>query len=168
MAEDKTKQLFLSLIYSFQMQGMMQLGKLANPMTNKSERELDGAQVTIDMLDMVKDKTRNNIGDDESRFLTQVIADLKLNYVEERDKEQKEKQTPDGNKVEGSKNESDLTSKKEESQKEVPPKEEDAKKAEGIKDSNKKESGKDKPEKQSVKKEPASDTEQTSKDEAGK
>ena len=86
MNEDKNKRLFLSLIYSFQMQTMMQLGKLANPMSGKIERELEGAQVTIDMLDMLKEKSANNISDDEKRFLEQVIADLKLNFVEEKAK----------------------------------------------------------------------------------
>lgn len=86
MNDDKNKQLFLQLIYSFQMQTMMMMGKLANPMTGKIERELDGAQATIDMLDMIKVKTVNNISDDESRFLEQIIADLKLNFVEEKDK----------------------------------------------------------------------------------
>lgn len=87
MADDKNKQLFLSLIYSFQMQTMMHLGKLANPMTGQIERELDGAQATIDLLDMLKEKTKGNTSEDESRFLDQAIADLKLNYVEEREKE---------------------------------------------------------------------------------
>ncbi len=89
MTDEKNKQLFLSLIYSFQMQTMMQLGKLANPVTGTIEKELDGAQVTIDMLDMLKEKTKGNSTDEEVRFLDQVIADLKLNYVEERDKEVK-------------------------------------------------------------------------------
>ncbi len=95
MNDDKNKQLFFSLIYSFQMQAMIQLGKLTNPVSNKTEKELDGAQVTIDMLDMLKAKTKNNVGDDEIRFLDQVIADLKLNFVEERDKEKT--QTTDKN-----------------------------------------------------------------------
>jgi hypothetical protein len=90
MNEDKNKQLFISLIYSFQMQTMMQLGKLANPVTGTIEKELDGAQVTIDMLDMLKEKTKGNSTVEETRFLEQVIADLKLNYVEERDKESKD------------------------------------------------------------------------------
>ena len=89
MTDEKKKQLFFSLIYSFQMQTMMQLGKLANPVTGTIEKELDGAQVTIDMLDMLKEKTKGNSSEDEVRFLDQVIADLKLNYVEERDKEVK-------------------------------------------------------------------------------
>lgn len=93
MNDDKNKQLFLQLVYSFQMQTMMMLGKLANPMTGKIERELDGAQATIDMLDMLKSRTAGNIEDDEKRFLDQVLADLKLNYVEEKDKKDPEEIT---------------------------------------------------------------------------
>ncbi|HMS65400.1 MAG TPA: DUF1844 domain-containing protein [Ignavibacteria bacterium] len=86
MNDEKNKQLFFQLVYSFQMQTMMMMGKLANPMTGKIEKELDGAQATIDMLDMLSAKTVNNITEDEARFLKQVIADLKLNFVEEKDK----------------------------------------------------------------------------------
>ncbi|MDZ4711020.1 MAG: DUF1844 domain-containing protein [bacterium] len=90
MNEDKNKQLFLSLIYTFQMQTMMQLGKLPNPVTNKTEIEIEGAQVSIDMLDMLKEKTMNNLADDEKRFLEQTVADLKLNFVDESSKPKKE------------------------------------------------------------------------------
>jgi hypothetical protein len=86
MDEDKNKHLFLSLVYSFQMQTMIQLGKIMNPVTNKAERELEAAQMTIDMLDMLKAKTLNNVTEDETRFLEQVISDLKLNFVEEKEK----------------------------------------------------------------------------------
>jgi hypothetical protein len=87
MEYDRNTQLFLSLVNSFQMQAMMQLGKLKNPFTNESERDLDAAQISIDILDMVKVKTNNNLSEDESRYINQVISDLKLNYVEERNKD---------------------------------------------------------------------------------
>lgn len=102
MADDKNKQMFLSLVYSLQMQGMMQLGKLPNPMTNQTEVELDGAQVSIDMLDMLKEKTKGNLDEDETRFITQVISDLKLNYVDEKNKADKnagEIKSGEGNEV---------------------------------------------------------------------
>jgi Domain of unknown function (DUF1844) len=117
------------LIYSFQMQTMMQLGKLANPMTSKIEKELDGAKVTIDMLDMLKAKTKGNIADDESKFLEQVIADLKLNYVEERDKE---KSNSDAENISG---------KEKSPAEEKPPVEKDNPPAEEKKDSEKPDSG---------------------------
>jgi len=84
MDDNKSKQMFISLVYTFQMQAMMQLGKIMNPVTNKVETELEGAQVTIDMLDMLKAKSKGNLSDDESKFIDQVIADLKLNFVEEK------------------------------------------------------------------------------------
>ena len=53
-----------------------------NPMTNKIDKNLQAAQSTIDMLDMLEAKTRGNLGDAEAKLLKGVLADLKLNYVE--------------------------------------------------------------------------------------
>ena len=75
------------------MQTMVQMGKLANPMTQKIEREMEAAQVTIDMLDMLKEKTKGNLTDEESKFLEQSLADLKLNFVEEKSKIEKSSDT---------------------------------------------------------------------------
>jgi hypothetical protein len=101
MENDKYSQLFISLIYTFQMQAMMQMGKLKNPLTEKVERDLDAARLSIDMIEMLSEKTKSNISDDESRFLTQVLSDLRLNYVEESAKpEEKPQQTTEDKKTE--------------------------------------------------------------------
>lgn len=68
------------------MQCMIQLGKLANPIDGKTEADLDGAQATIDILDMLKEKTKNNLPEEERKTLDQIIADLKLNFVDEKNK----------------------------------------------------------------------------------
>ncbi len=86
MEVDRNMQLFLSLVNSFQMQTMMQLGKMKNPFTDESERDLNAAQVSIDILDMLKVKTQNNLSDDERKYLEQVLSDLKLNFVAEKNK----------------------------------------------------------------------------------
>jgi len=83
MEDEKLTQLFYSLIYSFQMQTWMSLGKIKNPVTDKVERDLNAAQMTIDIIDMIKEKTKNNLDEQESKFIEQVLADLKLNYVHE-------------------------------------------------------------------------------------
>jgi hypothetical protein len=83
MENEKLTQLFYSLIYSFQMQTWMSLGKIKNPVTDKVERDLNAAQMTIDIIDMIKEKTKNNLDEQESKFIEQVLADLKLNYVHE-------------------------------------------------------------------------------------
>jgi hypothetical protein len=95
MENEKNTHLFYSLIYTFQMQAMFQMGKLKNPMTDKIEKDLDAAKISIDMLDMLADKTKNNTTDDEKRFLEHTVSDLKLNYVDEMDKEKKNKETPE-------------------------------------------------------------------------
>jgi len=88
MDNDKNSQLFLSLIYSFQMQTWMHLGKLKNPVSDKIERDLQAAQMSIDMIEMLKEKSVNNNSDEENRFIEQILADLKLNYVEEAGKKE--------------------------------------------------------------------------------
>lgn len=83
MDNNKITHLFYSLIYSFQMQTMMSLGKIKNPVSDKVEKDMDAAQMTIDIIDMIKEKTKNNLSEQESKFIEQVLADLKLNYVHE-------------------------------------------------------------------------------------
>jgi len=84
MDKEKSSQLFFSLIYSFQMQSMMHLGKIVNPVTNKTEKDLDSASMTIDMLEMLQDKTKGNISDDETKFLSEALTNLRLNFTAEK------------------------------------------------------------------------------------
>ena len=92
MEQEKNSMLFNSLVYSFSMQTMIQLGKLKNPVTNETDRDLEAARVTIDMLEMLKSKTQNNLSEDESRFLDQTISELKLNFVDEKNKDEKKEE----------------------------------------------------------------------------
>jgi len=88
MKEEKNISLFFSLIMTFQAAAMQQMGKLKNPISDKIERDLQQAQLSIDILDMLEERTRGNLSDDESRFLKGVLQELKLNYVDESTKEQ--------------------------------------------------------------------------------
>lgn len=94
MAEGKNinDQLFLQLILQFQTSAWIGLGKIPNPITQKIERDLEAAKLAIDMIDMIKAKTKGNLSEEEERFINQVSKDLKLNYVDELEKDQKEKQ----------------------------------------------------------------------------
>jgi len=89
MDEGKKTSLFLSLVLTFQTAALQQMGKLKNPITDKIERDLQQAQMSIDMLDMLEEKTRGNLTEEESRFLKEVLKELKLNYVDEVAKDQK-------------------------------------------------------------------------------
>ena len=87
----KNSQLFFYLLSSFEMAALQQMGKIKSPLTDKLEKDLQQAQISIDIIDMVKEKTKGNLSEDESKFLERMIAQLKLNYVDEMEKEKKEK-----------------------------------------------------------------------------
>jgi hypothetical protein len=91
--DQKNTQFFLYLVSSFELAAMQQMGKLKNPLLDKIERNLQQAQFSMELLDMLKIKTKGNLSEDEDKFLEHVLAQLKLNYVEELEKEKKEKQT---------------------------------------------------------------------------
>jgi hypothetical protein len=75
--------LFLQLVLGLQQSAMISLGKLMNPMTRKIEADLDAARATIDTLAAIEARTRGNLESDEARVLQQVVAELRLNYVDE-------------------------------------------------------------------------------------
>ena len=75
--------LFLQLVVGLQQSAMISLGKLKNPITGKVEADLETARATIDTLAAVEARTRGNLEADEARVLHQILADLRLNYVDE-------------------------------------------------------------------------------------
>ena len=60
-----------------------------NPFTEKIERDLMQARLSIDMLEMLQERTSGNLTGEESRFLTHVLTELRLNYVAEVDEDKK-------------------------------------------------------------------------------
>lgn len=85
--EDKNFILFTQLISMLHTAAMQQMGKIKNPITDKIERDLSQAQFSIDMLDMIREKTRGNLSSEEERLIQTVLRELKLNYVDEVNKE---------------------------------------------------------------------------------
>jgi uncharacterized protein YjaG (DUF416 family) len=93
MPENATNEiLFMQLVMQNQQIAIMSMGKLKHPVTDRVERNLELAKISIDTLDMLKVKTKGNLSDYEEKFLDEVIRELKLNYVEEANKDQDGKQ----------------------------------------------------------------------------
>jgi hypothetical protein len=59
------------------------LGKLQNPSTQKTEKDLSAARFAIDTLDMLQKYTEGNLNNEEKSYLEQVLSTLRLNYVSE-------------------------------------------------------------------------------------
>jgi hypothetical protein len=83
----KDTALFMQLVMTFQAAAWQQMGKIKNPITDKIERSLDQARYSIDMLEMLKSKTKGNLSDDELKFVNHVLAELQLNFVDELNKD---------------------------------------------------------------------------------
>ena len=87
---EKNDQLLMQLIYMFHTSAMQGLGKIADP-TGQVNRNLEYVSQTIDLMEMLKVKTKGNISEDIGKMLDGMLSELKLNYVDEKGKpEQKE------------------------------------------------------------------------------
>jgi len=89
--EDKTQnkeELFFHLIFMFQTAALQQMGKLINPITKQVERNLEQAKYSIDILELLQEKTKGNLTEEEKKYLDNVLFDLRMNYLEELKKEE--------------------------------------------------------------------------------
>ncbi len=73
---------FTELIAIFEAGGWQALGKISNPLTGKAEVNLAAAKNTVDILMLLREKSRNNLTPEEAKLLSAVIADLQLNYAD--------------------------------------------------------------------------------------
>lgn len=73
---------FSTLIMSLGSSTIMSLGLAQNPQTGKTEIDLNIAKFNIDLLLMLQDKTKNNLNEDEEKFLKALVTDLQMKYVE--------------------------------------------------------------------------------------
>ena len=74
---------FTALVISLASSTAVHLGDLGDPVTgSKQPMNLAGAAQTIELLAILEDKTRGNLTEDERQVLTQVLAELRLRYVE--------------------------------------------------------------------------------------
>lgn len=72
---------FSTLALSLASSAVLAMGLEKNPQTGKIEKDLDLARFNIDMLNLLKDKTRNNLTPDEQRFLDSILSDLQMKFV---------------------------------------------------------------------------------------
>lgn len=90
-SERKDEALFVQLVLMFQAAAMQQMGKVQNPVTKNVERNLEQARFSIDMLEMIQKRTRNNLSESEGKFLEHALFELRMNYVDEMKIDQQKK-----------------------------------------------------------------------------
>ena len=72
---------FNSLIFSLSSSALLHIGEISDPQSGETKKDLDLAKHSIDIIAMLKDKTKGNLTDEEQQFLDNILTDLRLRYV---------------------------------------------------------------------------------------
>ena len=76
---------FPTFIFSLNSSALMQLGLIEDPSTGNKVKNLALAKQTIDILGMLEEKTRGNLANDEENMIKNILYDLRMIYVKEKE-----------------------------------------------------------------------------------
>lgn len=80
--EQKLEASISLLIMSIASNAMMAMGMTPDPQTGKTETDRSMARFNIDLLVVIKDKTKSNLSADESSLLDHILQDLQLKFLQ--------------------------------------------------------------------------------------
>ncbi len=72
---------FSTFILSLSTSALVHLGELPDPVTNQKGSNLQLAQQTIGVIELLKEKTRGNLTEEEAKLIDTVLYDLRVKYV---------------------------------------------------------------------------------------
>jgi hypothetical protein len=76
---------FATFIFSLNHSVLVHLGVMDDPTTGKKVKNLPLAKQTIDILGMLEEKTRGNLTNDEEKMLKNILYDLRMIYIKEKE-----------------------------------------------------------------------------------
>lgn len=85
MSEPSNKEIpvsFSSFVVSLASSAMMHLGEAPDPITREKHVDLPLARNTIDLLGLLKDKTKGNLDEDETNLMDTLLHDLRTRWLE--------------------------------------------------------------------------------------
>ena len=71
-----------ALIHMFFMQAMIACGKMISPATNKYETDLNIAKYQVELLELIEEKTKGNLSEDEKTMVDGTLGELRVQFVE--------------------------------------------------------------------------------------
>lgn len=72
---------FSSIVILLYFPALVQLGLVEEPGTGERRESLPLAKRNIDLLDLLRDRTKGNLAEDEQKFIDGVLDQLKLAYL---------------------------------------------------------------------------------------
>lgn len=79
---EKVDASFSMLVMSVASSAAMALGLTPDPQSGKVETDKDMARFNIDLLIVLKEKTKNNLSKEETELLDHLLKDLQLKFVQ--------------------------------------------------------------------------------------
>jgi Domain of unknown function (DUF1844) len=73
---------FATFMVGLSTEALAALGEMPDPATGTSRRDLRAAQQLIDIIGMLREKTRGNLDHDEENLVDAILFDLRMKYVE--------------------------------------------------------------------------------------
>jgi Domain of unknown function (DUF1844) len=73
---------FGTFLVGLSTQALVLLGDIADPQSGKPAQDLRGAQQLIDIIGMLREKTRGNLDREEDQLIEAVLYELRMKYVE--------------------------------------------------------------------------------------
>ena len=74
---------FTSLVFPFYTQALIKLGLIEDPVSGQTAGNPELAKRLIDLIDLLKDRTKNNLEPDEEKFLEACLSQLKMGYLKQ-------------------------------------------------------------------------------------
>jgi Domain of unknown function (DUF1844) len=81
-SEEQPSRNFQMLVDFLTRNAAAMLGGMADPRTGQAFLDLEGAREVIDMLDVLREKTRGNLAKADDDLLIEVLGSLKLTFME--------------------------------------------------------------------------------------
>ena len=72
---------FSTFILSLSTSALVHLGELPDPVTNQKGTNLQLAKQTISVIELLKEKTKGNLTEEEEKLIDTVLYDVRLKYV---------------------------------------------------------------------------------------
>ncbi len=72
---------FNNFVTSLGLQAMFFLGEIPSPVSQKTEENIPQAKFIIDTLLMLREKTKNNLNEEEANLLNNFIYELQMKFV---------------------------------------------------------------------------------------
>ena len=73
---------FTTFMVGLSTQALAALGEISDPVSGARSKDLEAAQQLIDIIGMLRDKTRGNLDPDEDALIEAILFDLRMKYVE--------------------------------------------------------------------------------------